>query len=386
MRKKDSVPRYQSETPDPEGPTRNDMLNHYGLGGAPETEEEREMREWEEAQARKLNGEPVFVPSQRVALEELSPNPDNPRGTIDVTDPEFVGLQTSVASIGVVQALTLCTREAFLRHHPEHADTITGKYVIVAGHRRRLAAQLSGCEDVPALVDDDAAVNPLMWAAAENIQRAGLNPMQEARALSVLTDKPPLGQGLSQAVVAAGIGKTQSFVSQRIVLLKLVPELQDKVLAGTLKVKRAALLAKLGTAEQGPAEQALRSLVPPLQAEIDGGKLSDIRLALKVAALPANQQVPARGNRGVPLAPAPATPSTDKRDAPQDEKASVPAQSTKPPSPGPEDDAAPASSPGPAPVISLREPAQIADDLVRYLTIAQLEELAKVLMDRVAAR
>lgn len=53
MSKKDSVPSYQSEEPDPAEPSRNDILNRYGMGSE-ETDEEREMREWEEAQAARL--------------------------------------------------------------------------------------------------------------------------------------------------------------------------------------------------------------------------------------------------------------------------------------------------------------------------------------------
>ncbi|MEU5430788.1 hypothetical protein AB0H73_35020 [Streptomyces olivoreticuli] len=59
--KKDSVPSYQPQEPDDNEPSRNDILDRYGLGTkegeADETDEEREMREWEEAQERKLNGE-----------------------------------------------------------------------------------------------------------------------------------------------------------------------------------------------------------------------------------------------------------------------------------------------------------------------------------------
>jgi ParB family chromosome partitioning protein len=55
--------------------------------------------------------------------------------------------------------------------------------------------------------------------------RVDLNPMEQARALQALTDMPPAGKGVSQRKVAAGIEKTQAFVSQRIALLSLTPEL-----------------------------------------------------------------------------------------------------------------------------------------------------------------
>jgi ParB family chromosome partitioning protein len=230
----------------------------------------------------------------RIALDLLAANPDNPRGAVDTADPDFAGLQASIESIGVVQALTVCTRRAFLEHHPQHADRITEDYVVVAGHRRLEAARRAGVADVPVTVDDAAAENPLVWAVAENLQRVGLNPVQEARALRVLTDKPPAGRGMSQGVVARGIGKTQPFVSGRIALLKLALELQDLVAARELKVKRGALLSKLPETEQLAAEQQLRKLVPELQSEIDGGRLTDVRLALRLAGLPEGEQIRAR--------------------------------------------------------------------------------------------
>ncbi|MEV0097361.1 ParB/RepB/Spo0J family partition protein [Streptomyces sp. NPDC050738] len=357
LSKKDQVPRYESETPEPDAPTRSDVLNAYGLGHGQVTDEEREMREWEEKRAAQFdrNNQPATDgATSRVPLADLSPNPDNPRGVIDAKDPDFEGLSKSVASLGVVQALTVCTREAFLRHHPQHAGVITRMYVVIAGHRRLQAAWLAGCADVPVLVNDEAAENPLMWAVAENLQRVGLNPMQEARSLSGLVEVPPNGKGLSQTAVANGIGKTQGFVSQRMALLKLTAPIQDLVLAGELKVKRGVLLAKLASDEQQPAEESLRALVPELQAELDGGKLNDIQLALKVAQLPAAQQMAARQNKGVP-----------PQDTATERKGRTAARVV--------------------PTVSLRQPEQIADDLARLLPTEQLVQLAELLQERATA-
>uniref|UniRef100_UPI002F91994B ParB/RepB/Spo0J family partition protein n=1 Tax=Streptomyces sp. NBC_01553 TaxID=2975877 RepID=UPI002F91994B len=394
MSKKDNVPRYQSEEARPDEPSRNDILNHYGLATGVESDEEREMREWEEEQAARLGAsgtgagrassvgaatKPAAISTHfRVSVADLSPNPDNPRGDIDPSDPEFQGLKTSVSSIGVAQALTVCTREAFVAHHPQHAEVVNRRYVVVAGHRRLHAAWLAGCEDVPVLVNDDAAENPLVWAVAENLQRVGLNAMQEARTLSVLTLKPPAGQGLSQTVVASGIGKTQGFVSQRVALLKLVPQLQELVLAGKLKVKRAALLAKLPIDEQEAAEQALHGLAPALQSELDGGKLNDIRLALKVAGVPRAHQLEARANKGeVPVADTELASvgesGTDRKPA---TVSGIPVQQDS-------TTAAAAIDNGRGmPVVTLHDPVQIADDLARYLPSEDLTQLTELLLER----
>ncbi|MFJ8855687.1 ParB/RepB/Spo0J family partition protein [Streptomyces sp. NPDC102437] len=391
MSKKDDVPRYQSEETRPDEPSRNDILNHYGLAAGVESDEDREMREWEEAQAARLGasdtrtgrvssvGAAAVVSAHfRVSVADLSPNPDNPRGDIDPNDPEFQGLKKSVSSIGVAQALTVCTREAFVARHPQHAEAVNRRYVVVAGHRRLHAAWLAGCEDVPVLVNDDAAENPLVWAVAENLQRVGLNAMQEARTLSVLTLKPPAGQGLSQTVVASGIGKTQGFVSQRVALLKLTPSLQELVLAGKLKVKRAALLAKLPSDEQEAAEEALHSLVPALQSELDGGKLNDIHLALRVAGLPRARQLEARANKGeVPVPDA--GPASVEGPGTGLESAAAPGIPVQ------QDSTTVAATIGNGlekPVVTLHTPAQIADDLARYLPSDDLTQLTELLLER----
>ncbi|MFF9011017.1 ParB/RepB/Spo0J family partition protein [Streptomyces goshikiensis] len=291
MSKKDQVPPYTPSAT--AGPSRNEILAHYNLtpagpeAGTPD-DKEAEMLRWEQEQAQRLTA-PGSAPEggTRVPLSDLSPNPDNPRTSQDI---EADGLRASVAELGVIQALTVVTREAFLRHHPQHEGARLRRYVVIAGHRRLNAAWAEGRADAPVMIDDNAAENPLVWAVAENLQRVGLNPMEQARALRVLTDPPPHGQGMGQADVARAIGKSQGFVSQRISLLRLVADLQEQVLGGTLKVKRGLLLAKLPADEQAAAAAALQRLAPQLQADIDGGRLTDIREALRLTETPADSQ------------------------------------------------------------------------------------------------
>ncbi|MFC7968115.1 ParB/RepB/Spo0J family partition protein [Streptomyces cinereoruber] len=295
MSKKDAVPRYTpAATP---GPSRNDILAQYDLAPGGADDREAEMRQWEEAQARRLSMDAAQT-GLRVPLSELSPNPDNPR-TSDDTDRD--GLRESVAELGVIQALTVSTRDAFVRHHPQHAGTPLARYVVIAGHRRLSAAQAAGHEDAPVIVEDRAAENPLVWAVAENVQRVGLNPMEQARALRVLTDPPPAGRGMGQAAVARGIGKSQGFVSQRISLLRLVTDLQEQVLDGTMKVKRGLLVARLPAEEQTAAAAALRQLPPDIQADIDGGRLTDIEEALRLSASPPHKE--SRSTKPAPRTP-----------------------------------------------------------------------------------
>ncbi|MEU8927329.1 ParB/RepB/Spo0J family partition protein [Kitasatospora sp. NPDC048545] len=204
-----------------------------------------------------LNGEPLDEPTHAaprppiVGISQIAPNPGNPRGQIDEADQEFLDLAGSIETVGVITPLTLCTASAFLQHNPAHAPQVGDRlYVVVAGHRRLAAAVHAGLSEVPAYVNDEAAPDPLVWAVAENLLRVGLDPIQEAEALRVLTDPPPKGRGMAQTKVAKGIGKTQGFVSQRIALLNLAPELQLKVASGELGLKAARAFVGLPQNEQ----------------------------------------------------------------------------------------------------------------------------------------
>ncbi|MFD4659663.1 ParB/RepB/Spo0J family partition protein [Kitasatospora sp. NPDC058444] len=269
-----------------------------------------------------LDGEPLDEPTHAAPrppvlnVAQIAHNPDNPRGEIDETDQEFLDLATSVENVGVITPLTVCTATAFLRHNPQHADRIAGyQYVVVAGHRRLEAARRAGLAEVPAFVNENAAEDPLVWAVAENLLRVGLTPIQEAHTLRVLTDKPPAGRGMSQSKVAKGIGKTQAFVSFRIALLGLVPELQAKVASGELGVKAARAYTSLPAEEQLGAYEA--ALVKPTAAPVP---------AAKEAAAPAS------AGKNVPANPPPAA---DPAQRPADAAPVPPAPRPESPASGP---------------------------------------------------
>ncbi|AEW98995.1 ParB/RepB/Spo0J family partition protein [Streptantibioticus cattleyicolor] len=220
-----------------------------------------------------LDGEPLEEATEappksdvHLPLAEITDNPENPRGEIDESDDEFRSLVESISEIGVTSPISVCNAEAFLRHHPEHRAVIAdAKYVLLAGHRRVHAARIAKRTDVPGFIDDAGARDPLLWALAENGLRQNLNPIQQAEALYRLTEKPPIGKGLSQAKVAKAIGRTQPYISQMLLLRKLVPELQELVVTGVLGVKDARAFARMPTEDQVDAYQ--RSLEPPTPPE-----------------------------------------------------------------------------------------------------------------------
>ena len=161
-----------------------------------------------------------------VPIELLHANPDQPRKTFDET--ELEELAQSIRARGVIQPL-------LARPSPGRP----GEYEIVAGERRWRAAQRAGLRELPAVIRalDDSEV--LQIAIVENVQRADLNPVEEALAYRALIDQ----YGHTQDEVAEAVGKSRSHVANTMRLLGLPGEVQDHVLQGRLTAGHARALA-----------------------------------------------------------------------------------------------------------------------------------------------
>lgn len=166
-------------------------------------------------------------------VADLIPDPDNPREDVgDVTE-----LANSMAANGLLQPIVA-------RRHT--GDTGRTRLIVVAGHRRLAAAQLLRWATVPTIIRADMRPDAVLAAMlVENGQRAGLDPIEEARALSRLQCEG--GRNLSHAELAHRIGRTQVHVSGRLSLLALSPEDQDLLRAGEMNlgdaVRKARVLA-----------------------------------------------------------------------------------------------------------------------------------------------
>jgi ParB family chromosome partitioning protein len=115
------------------------------------------------------------------------------------------------------------------------------RYLIVAGERRWRAAQLAGLHEVPVVVrevDDDER---LELALVENIQRADLNPIEEARAYSQLLQL----RGWTQDEMAGRVGKDRSTIANALRLLRLPEKVQEMVREGQLSMGHARTLLGL---------------------------------------------------------------------------------------------------------------------------------------------
>ena len=175
-----------------------------------------------------------------VDLDRLTPNRFQPRTVID--EPRLEELSRSIQSSGVIQPIVVRRLDG---------DT----FEIVAGERRWRAAQQAGLLRVPVVVRDVADDKLLELALIENLQRENLNPIEEAEAYRRLIDE----YQLTQAQVAAAVGKDRATVANYVRLLALPAEVRADVAAGALAMGHAR--AVLGLTEPAAQRRAAREVV-----------------------------------------------------------------------------------------------------------------------------
>ncbi|RUW44042.1 ParB/RepB/Spo0J family partition protein [Mesorhizobium sp. M8A.F.Ca.ET.021.01.1.1] len=205
----------------------------------------------------------------KVPIEFISANPKNPRRHFG--DAELTDLAQSIREHGVVQPVVA-------RPSPSEA----GRYEIIAGERRWRAAQRAGLTEIPVIIRDVNDRTALELAIIENVQRADLNPVEEAQGYQQLIDD----HGYTQADLGQVIGKSRSHVANTLRLLKLPDVIRDMLVDGALSAGHARTLV---TAED-PAGLAKRIVEEGLS----------VRQAEALAQMPAG--TPSNGAK--PAAPA----------------------------------------------------------------------------------
>jgi ParB family chromosome partitioning protein len=207
-----------------------------------------------------MNGEGKRPPA-KVALALLAHNPFNPRE--ELTNIEETA--DSLRAKGQIQPVTVARRAAFLTAHPGQEDALAeAEYVVIDGNRRLAAAHLAGLEELRIDVNDDLAASAadlLESALIANIHREDVAPLDQAKAIQELVKVHG-----SQGEVARRLGKTPPWVSQRLALLELTPDLQEQVETGELKVEPARRIGRLPKAQQaGAAKKAIEAAKAPRQ-------------------------------------------------------------------------------------------------------------------------
>ncbi|KQZ96071.1 chromosome partitioning protein ParB [Mesorhizobium sp. Root157] len=161
----------------------------------------------------------------KVPIEFVSPNPRNPRRHFG--DAELTDLAQSIREHGIVQPVVV---------RPSPARQ--GHFEIIAGERRWRASQRAGLVDIPVIVRDVNDRTALELAIIENVQRADLNPVEEALGYQQLIDE----HSYSQADLGQVIGKSRSHVANTLRLLKLPDVIRDMLVDGALSAGHARTL------------------------------------------------------------------------------------------------------------------------------------------------
>ncbi len=167
---------------------------------------------------------------RRAPIENLRPNPRNPRRAF--TDDELDELSESIRQRGIIQPIVVRALQG-------------DNFEIIAGERRWRAAQRAGLHDVPIAVVEANDAQSLEFAIIENVQRADLNPIEEASGYLALMDD----FNRTQDDVAQIVGKSRPHVANTIRLLKLPEPVKQLVRSGRISAGHARLLLGQPNAE-----------------------------------------------------------------------------------------------------------------------------------------
>lgn len=171
----------------------------------------------------------------QVGIGALTESPNNPRKSFDA---KFLKeLEASIREKGIINPLVVRSNGAG-----------PGHYEILAGANRFRAARAVGLKEIPVIVHemDDRAAMELMLL--DNLQRADVHPLEEARGYKALIAMAP--GAIRAEDIAAKIGKSKEYVYARLKLLDLAPEAQKAFAAGKFSAGHAVILARLDADEQ----------------------------------------------------------------------------------------------------------------------------------------
>lgn len=166
-----------------------------------------------------------------IPVAAIVPNQYQPRKVFDQT--EIQELAQTISEHGLLQPIVV-------------REFRPGEYEIIAGERRFRAVKLLQWEKIPAIVEKMTDAESASLALIENLQRAQLSPVEEAQAYKQLMEF----NHLTQATLAKGMGKSQSFVANKLRLLKLIKPVQNAILDGRITERHGRALLSLDEDQQ----------------------------------------------------------------------------------------------------------------------------------------
>lgn len=161
----------------------------------------------------------------QISVEELQPNPLQPRGVI--TPESLVDLVDSIKEHGILEPLVVARTPAGLQ--------------LIAGERRWRASKLAGLSHVPVVIRETTPKGMLEMALVENVQRVDLNALDRAKGFERLMNE----FGLTTSEIAVRIGKSVAYVSNSMRLLSLPDALKDGLLSQLISEGHARALASI---------------------------------------------------------------------------------------------------------------------------------------------
>ena len=196
-----------------------------------------------------------------IRLEELQPNPRNPR--YDIEDPEVRELAETLRRVGQLQPALVMPAERYVAIYPEEQARLGPQpWVVIVGNRRLAASRIAGRASLDVRVDSDLDTPDDVEdrILIENIQRKDLPPLLEAEQLQRRLSR----QGETVRSVGSAVGKSHTYVQQRVDLLRMIPEFQEMFRRGEINIKTGR---QLGI--QTPEEQrAVLAFGPPFTVAI----------------------------------------------------------------------------------------------------------------------
>jgi len=179
---------------------------------------------------------------REIPIDQIDPNPFQTRS--QVNQEKLTELAASIAANGVVQPILV-------------RPLASGRFQLIAGERRWRASKLAGKNTVPAILRQVSDEQAMETTIVENLQRADLNPMEQARAFERLARE----FHMTQEQMAQRTGKDRATVANFLRLLKLPSTVQTRVEAGELTFGHArALLAFESADEMETAAQRIAAL------------------------------------------------------------------------------------------------------------------------------
>lgn len=195
----------------------------FGEDVVKENKEETEKKAKAEAKAVEEMDEKGRI--LMLKLDLVQPNKEQPRKTFD--EEKINELAESIKNYGVLQPLLVQKNDSF--------------YEIIAGERRWRAAKAAGLKEVPAVLKEYSKQEAMEISLIENVQRADLNPIEEALGYRQLIDE----FGLTQEEIAVRVAKSRTAIANTMRLLKLDEQIQNMLVQGVITSGHARALLSL---------------------------------------------------------------------------------------------------------------------------------------------